>query len=158
MAEEKKEITKVEIGPISEAAPELGAEKAREVLAEEEKAKEAAAPVVAVIPSEATAAPTVQKDELTVQIEDFLAEDLLEVYANMLPQTQAQFKARGEEVASKIQMMIKTAKVAVKEVLELIVSWLKIIPGVNKFFLEQEAKIKTDKILAFAQEQKQKQI
>jgi len=26
--------------------------------------------------------------------------------------------------------------------------WLKILPGVNKFFLEQEAKIKTDKILA----------
>jgi hypothetical protein len=30
--------------------------------------------------------------------------------------------------------------------LKLIREWLLIIPGVNKYFLEQEAKIKTDKI------------
>jgi len=30
-------------------------------------------------------------------------------------------------------------------------NWLKLIPGVNKFFLEQEAKIKTDEVLKLKQ-------
>ncbi|MBI2099430.1 hypothetical protein HYT45_03415 [Candidatus Uhrbacteria bacterium] len=157
MPEEKQEITKVEIGPVPEAAPEISIEKPKEVLAKEEAAEEAA-PAVTVIPGKAAVSPMVKKDELTAQIEDFLAEDLLEAYAAMPPETQEEFKAKGEEVASKIQAMIRTAKVAVKDVLELIVFWLKIIPGVNKFFLEQEAKIKTDKILALYEEQKSKQI
>jgi hypothetical protein len=43
----------------------------------------------------------------------------------------------------------------VKKILALIRDWLKLIPGVNRFFLEQEAKIKTDKILLAAEEKKQ---
>jgi hypothetical protein len=42
--------------------------------------------------------------------------------------------------------MQKTA-IKAKEVLKLIVIWLRFIPHVNKYFLEQESKIKTDKIL-----------
>ena len=43
--------------------------------------------------------------------------------------------------------MVRGFRVKVKRVLELIYEWLKTIPGVNKFFLEQEAKIKTDEIM-----------
>ena len=39
------------------------------------------------------------------------------------------------------------AKLKVKKVVNLIKKWLTMIPGVNKFFLEQEAKIKTDEIV-----------
>ena len=33
------------------------------------------------------------------------------------------------------------------KIIDVIKKWLSIIPGINKFFLEQEAKIKTDKIM-----------
>ena len=46
--------------------------------------------------------------------------------------------------------MIETGKAVGRKILKLIRSWLKLIPGVNKFFLEQEAKIKTDKIVDLA--------
>ena len=88
------------------------------------------------------------------EVEDILADDLLDFYAGLPPAVQSRFKAKGEEVASKIQAMIRAAKVAAKDVLDLIISWLKIIPGINKFFLEQEAKIKTDKIIALAERDK----
>lgn len=94
------------------------------------------------------------KDPVLKEVEAILADDLLGLYAELPPATQAQFKAKGEEVASKIQTMMRTAKVIAKDVLEMIVSWLKIIPGINKFFLEQEAKIKTDKILGLSEEKK----
>lgn len=99
-----------------------------------------------------------EADPVMKQIEEFLSDDLLELYSQMPPEAQAIFKTKGEETAGKITEMIRSAKVAAKEILELIVAWLKIIPGVNKFFLEQEAKIKTDKILAFAEEQKAKKV
>jgi hypothetical protein len=44
-----------------------------------------------------------------------------------------------------------SAKFKVKAIVDLIKKWLAIIPGVNKFFLEQEAKIKTDQIIALKQ-------
>ena len=42
--------------------------------------------------------------------------------------------------------MIKAGMIQMKKILKLIREWLLIIPGVNKFFLEQEAKIKAEKI------------
>jgi hypothetical protein len=46
--------------------------------------------------------------------------------------------------------------VSTKKIFVLIRAWLKIIPGVNRFFLEQEAKIKTDKILFVTEEEKKR--
>ena len=90
--------------------------------------------------------PPIQKDPLTQQIEQVLEEDLKDVYLSLPPEKQAEFLRKGEEVAGKIRIMIETAKFSFKKVLGLIRDWLKIIPGVNKFFLEQEAKIKADKV------------
>ncbi len=81
------------------------------------------------------------------QVEDILAEDLGEIYQQMPPDKQAIFKAKGEEVARKIVSILHSTKIRIKDILELIRGWLRLIPGVNKFFLEQEAKIKADKIL-----------
>ncbi len=82
------------------------------------------------------------------KIENILAEDLEDIYKNLPSEKQVEFKKRGEETAVQISLLLKNVKIKVKEVLELIRDWLKIIPGVNKFFLEQEAKIKTDKLLS----------
>lgn len=86
-------------------------------------------------------------DPLTERIESILEEDLTDHYLSMNPADQARFKLKGEETLSKIRVLVSKTKVNAKKIFQLIREWLKIIPGVNRFFLEQEAKIKTDKIL-----------
>ncbi len=81
-------------------------------------------------------------------VEGILQEDLSEVYGKMSPEKQQEFKQVGEETVSKITKLLQAAKVKVREIFSLIFKWLSLIPGVNKFFLEQEAKIKTDQVLA----------
>jgi len=89
------------------------------------------------------------------QIEKVLEEDLGEIYNNLTPQEQKVFKVKGEETARSIfQLVYHKAKVKVKKIVKLIRNWLKSVPGINKFFLEQEAKIKADKIAALAGESK----
>jgi len=98
------------------------------------------------------------KSETLVKIEKILEEDLEEMYFKMPPEKQKIFKEKGEETASKIEKMIEAGKAVAKKILKLICDWLKLIPGVNKFFLEQEAKIKTDKIVALAEREKEKKL
>lgn len=83
-----------------------------------------------------------------LEVESIMEEDLEEVYQRMDPDLKNKFKEKGEETATAISQIIKKTKVKANEILELIKAWLKLVPGINKFFLEQEAKIKTDKILA----------
>ena len=91
------------------------------------------------------------KSEVMVKIEKILEEDLESFYFSMPPEKQQAFKEKGEETASQIEKMIEAGKVVARKILKLIRAWLKFIPGVNKFFLEQEAKIKTDKLVAMAE-------
>jgi hypothetical protein len=89
------------------------------------------------------------------QIEGILSEDLGEMYNKLTPKDQQIFKAKGEETARSIfQLVYGKTKIKVKKIIKLIRNWLKVIPGINKFFLEQEAKIKTDKILGLTQDDK----
>lgn len=81
------------------------------------------------------------------KIENILEEDLEQIYFQMPPSKQAEFARVGEQTASRISILMQGVKVQAKKILELIIRWLKIIPGVNRFFLEQEAKIKTDELL-----------
>lgn len=95
-------------------------------------------------------------DRLEEEIEDILEEDLKELYVTMPPDKQVEFREKGEETRSKIRQLVSSAKVNAKKIFALIRAWLKIIPSVNRFFLEQEAKIKTDKILFVTQEEKKR--
>lgn len=81
-------------------------------------------------------------------IENILQEGLGEIYKTMDPISQAQFKAQGEDTARAINILLHKTKIKIKEIVDLIIKWLKLIPGVNKFFVEQEAKIKADKLMA----------
>lgn len=80
-------------------------------------------------------------------IDRILSEGLNEVFIGMDAKTQHEFKQKGEETVVKINLLLGQAKVKVNKIIDLIRAWLKIIPGINKFFLEQETKIKADKIL-----------
>ncbi len=91
--------------------------------------------------------PVSPADPLTQRVQSILEEDLTDVYLGMNSQDQLAFKQKGEETLSKIRVLLNQTKVNAKKIFQLIREWLKLIPGVNRFFLEQEAKIKTDKIL-----------
>lgn len=104
-------------------------------------------PVVSVAP--AHTAPTLPKDKdpKLIEIESILADGLDQAYLALSPAKRQEFRAQGEILAHTIQQMLDKGKVNVKKVRDLIIKWLRIIPGVNRYFLEQEAKIKSDRLL-----------
>ena len=81
------------------------------------------------------------------QVENILAEDLADIYLGLTPQKRQEFKIAGEEIAGKISRLLAKTKVNISEIIKLIKKWLALIPGMNKYFLEQEAKLKADEIV-----------
>ncbi|MDD2656060.1 MAG: hypothetical protein PHQ18_00605 [Patescibacteria group bacterium] len=88
------------------------------------------------------------KDEMTLRIEKVMEDGLEDAYKELTPLQQQEFKIKGEQTAWKIRQVLKKTHVKIKEVFKLLFEWLRLLPGVNKFFLEQEAKIKADKIIS----------
>lgn len=94
------------------------------------------------------------KEPALVKIESVLEENLGEVYASLPADVKTKFRAKGEETAVKIRQLMEKTKVKARKILKLIKEWLRFIPGVNKFFLEQEAAIKTQKLMAMKGQEK----
>lgn len=91
---------------------------------------------------------------ITRKLEALLAQDILPLYGALDSQTKIKFRAKGKEILKTIEKMVTSGRVVARRVFDLIRAWLVIIPGINKYFLEQEAKIKTDKIIALTREKK----
>jgi len=87
------------------------------------------------------------------EIENILEVDLADVYMKLSPSKKIEFKLKGEETAKAINSLLDNTKVKVKKVLSLIKDWLKLIPGVNSFFIEQLAKSKLDDIMKLKNKQ-----
>lgn len=104
-------------------------------------------------PSPAPSAATADEAFLKYQaIEKVLEEDLADIYSGLSPAEQKLFKMKGEEAAKNIfRMVYHESKIKVKKIIKAIRDWLKAVPGMNKFFLEQEAKLKADKIVKLAE-------
>lgn len=94
-----------------------------------------------------TISPPSQKSPQLQRIESVLEEDLKDYFYQMDEGHRKVFRIEGERTAQQIDALVSSAKATAKRVLYLIQRWLRLIPGINKFFLEQEAKIKTDKIM-----------
>lgn len=147
------------IAPGEEESPARADEKAFEQLPETRDAfLEAEAPTTSVegaVQGEgatvavlaAPAAPELPKDPVVERVEKVLEEGLGDFVAEMPEAAKERFTKKGKEVAEEIAGMVRKFRVTVKKTLKLIRDWLLTIPGVNKFFLEQESKIKTDRIL-----------
>jgi hypothetical protein len=88
------------------------------------------------------------------EIESVLEDGMDKYFQNMPPAKQEEFKKVGEETASTVLQLLKAVKVRVVDVLNAIRRWLGLIPGVNKFFIEQESKLKTDNLLRLKKEGK----
>ncbi len=93
------------------------------------------------------------KDEVAEKIEKILEDGLGDAFQRLSPIAKQEFKIKGEKTAAKISELLRSTHVKVKKILRLIVEWLKILPGINRFFLEQEAKIKTDRIIELKNKQ-----
>ncbi len=138
-----EQVSSTEVESTSEAAPDIAVEQV-------EQSKESVDLLPATDEPIATPAPApllVEKDRLEKEVEAILEEDLMDLYLKLPADQQAAFKAKGEETLGTIRQLLNTSKVNAKKIFSLIKEWLKMVPGVNKFFLTQEAKIKTDKIL-----------
>ena len=94
------------------------------------------------------------RDELTVKVEQIMEEGLKEAFQELTLIQKQEFKIKGEETALKIRAILSTARVKIKKIFQLILEWLKFLPGINRHFLEQEAKIKTDRIMALKEQMK----
>ncbi len=81
------------------------------------------------------------------KVENFLSAGLEDSYLKMDAKKRAEFKREGEKTAKEINSLLEKARIKTKKIISLIKKWLSIIPGVNKFFLEQETKIRADKII-----------
>lgn len=88
------------------------------------------------------------RDALTKEVEHILEEGLEEAFRALPALEREKFKLKGEETARAIRDMLRGTKVAIKKMFLLVLEWLTFLPGINRFFLEQEAKIKTDKLMA----------
>lgn len=110
-------------------------------------------------PTVAAAAPTpvarpvvVEKTALREDIEAALSDEPLQrIYAGLPPAVQGRFRDEGSALAAWLETVITTGKFILKEAHRRIVAWLRIIPRVNHWYLQQEAKVKTDAILALSQ-------
>ncbi len=102
-----------------------------------------------------TTSPTtvVEKNEVQrlADIERILEEDLGDIYFKLAPADKEKFRVGGETAARQINTLLAEVSVQLKKVIDVIRNWLKLIPGVNAYFLEQEAKIKADRILKLNQ-------
>ena len=76
-----------------------------------------------------------------------------DAFNRLSPTARQEFKLKGEQTAIKIRTLLKSSHIKVKKIFQLIFEWLKLLPGVNRFFLEQEAKIKTDHIITLHKKQ-----
>jgi len=85
------------------------------------------------------------------EVDSILSAGMDNTFLSLDAGTQRIFKIKGEETAKKITILLMQTKIKVAEITKLILDWLRIIPRVNKYYLEQEAKIKTEKILKINQ-------
>lgn len=81
------------------------------------------------------------------EIDDILAYGLNDIFLSMPAEKQGEFRKKGEETRDKIDQLLNKAKVNMGKIVILIRKWLSLIPQVNRYFLEKEAKIKADKII-----------
>lgn len=145
----------------AEAAPEfeIAKEQAEKqpAVAKETAPKEPSAPAAMPVKIKKIIKPVpVVRDEMTVKVEKILSAGLEDTYAKLSPVARQEFKLKGEQTAVKIRELLQSAKIKVKKIFNLILQWLSLLPNINRFFLEQEAKIKTDRVIELKKQAEEK--
>lgn len=142
----------------SEGQPEVRVEKVREALEQHgsrfEQHPEVPAQVretpSALPPSAPMPIPIGAEQEQLQRIESVLSEGLHDIFVALPPVEQQKFKVAGEQAAREVQGLLGQVKVQVGKIIDVLRRWLGTLPGVNKYFVEQEAKIKAQKLVGLA--------
>lgn len=121
----------------------------------ESRAGEKAGPTSALTRAAFSAPVVFPKSEAEIRVEKIMEEGLGDLYASLPVEAKPVFKAKGEEIAHEIAGMLKDVKLRISRIIRLLREWLLTIPKANRFFLEQEAKIKADKIVELFEAQQE---
>lgn len=137
---------------IPEQAPDSGQriEQAPETITSPEQAP---APVEVALPDNTVpATPQLSSSQVVLQkVENILSQDMDKAFLSMDVATQAKFKTKGEETGRQITILLQKGKASIQKISSLILEWLRIIPQVNRHYIEQEAKIKAENIISMYQ-------
>ncbi len=112
---------------------------------QEQPSAEQQVPATTIIPT--TTQDTSNQEIILENVENILSKGLDNIFLTMDQATQITFKTEGERAAKEITSILQKTKFKVKEIIDVIFKWLRIIPQVNKYYIEQEAKIKADVIM-----------
>lgn len=110
---------------------------------------EQVSPNQVVLPSDDSTTPLATIDDSIVleQVESILAQGMDKVFLSMDATTQEAFKLKGEQTAKKITTLLQKGKIVINDIISIIMEWLRVVPSINQYYLEQEAKIKADLII-----------
>ncbi len=148
--------TPVESIPIGQTTEQEGSAEQKTETAQKEGG-ETGAPQISAQPTAAAQQATAQKsaeEERIAKIDHILIDDLEETINKLPENEQKKFREKEKEAALTINKLLQETKIQIKKIIETIRELLLMIPGVNKFFLEQESKLKADQILFLRDEKK----
>ncbi len=97
-----------------------------------------------------------EKTPLRKQIESILADNsITAIYKGLPAERQEIFQKTGEKLAEDIDHMMNANKMNEYKILAGIEKWLGIVPKVDKYYLQQEAKTMLDRVVALFEEQRE---
>ena len=143
-----------ERAPEVEKTPETALERSESSAPTNERNDQLPAVLSPTVGASGIAEAEVTRDPLLIDVERELEEGLWDVYRDLPPDARQQFKAEGERIAHVVRDGIAAGTLVARRLIELITAWLKMIPHVNKWFLRQEAKNKTDDLMRLSRERR----
>lgn len=145
MSEQIKSLSPEQISPETQSSPEQITVPEQGPIKPEAQTSEQ---LVTSSPATPSAPQTIDitQAQRVADIEHILEEDLKDIYAKLPSEDQVKFRLAGEKAARDIYTLLETATATLKKIIDIITGWLRLIPGVSKYFLEQEAKIKADRL------------
>jgi hypothetical protein len=147
--EQRQQIEKPEQMKEIHERPESQAEHLKEIR-QETMEQPSGAPASAAVQQ----LPISAEEQRLQEIESVLSDGLQDIYKTLPPVEKQRFKIEGEKAAKEVAGLLSQVKVKVQQIISVIRRWLLVMPGVNKFFIEQEAKIKAERLLLLRDQKK----
>lgn len=85
---------------------------------------------------------------LNARVDEILSSGLADTYRQLPPAVQEKFKQLGEQTVAQIVHQLQGHHPSLEPLISLVGTWLRLIPNLNPYYLEQAAKIKTEQIIS----------
>lgn len=147
------EVREATNGNETESAPETGSDVPEtDLSAAETGPQETDSPAESPADQGFDGPPPEQKDPVRMKVERILEDNLWDLYRTLPQGSRAKFKEQGEALAATLRGSLDLPKFRADDAYTAVAKWLKTIPRVNPYFLQQEAKIKTDRYVKLRRE------